>query len=1434
MCDTLHYTLLKYTQHGSRSRQDARRRLTRRGLGANAWTAHVPTEPGHAGGTRLTTEVASPAGGHRDRMSMTRRRTNSLSTGSEVPQGTYSMKWPKSIDKLGVEFGPVTGPNSWPVIDHIEPGTHTAERVEEDRKHGRPYLVAGMKITEIIHAGNVRKLDTLPMADGVQVIEEMRGKGKEVELRFVDTVWQLHTGADGDNYCCGECNKTITGRRFRQRGEERNLCESCYGTLEPGDDLKKYQQFDGTEPHIAGDDGFLQRFQVLTDMSGSSWGERDTSVPTPPMTPENAHVRLVIALAGIEEGCPPEIVLDHYFDEHEPEPELEPEQDPSTLDPQWQANKDYRKCPMCSHPFSQKTRRHHCRKCGKIGCASCLEHKLPLLDRMTKDGTKALAKKKKQRVCETCFMKVPRELAALQTIGAFRDFAGMGNLDAVAEKLGEHIEDERLVSAGCTWLADLTIGDEDEGEDEGWRGLETSEAAHPPVKKLVLDVLLQALLRHPSVVHVQAECCRALANLGGSGIANAAANRELITASGGLAYVIKALRLHPSSAVVQEHGCNALSSLAHNTTKANKTSNKAVIESMGGVELGLTAIRNFSHSASVQTTACRMLEALMGTEIPDVGGYGGGEDHGTGPALTIVDGDIEVEDGRVESGIGVGLLLSVLQAHPADTEAQAAACAALAALGALRPARENQARRQNSANSGGAAGATDGDRPCVFSRVRRVLLTTTVPAVEANTEPPYSCPAADAATAFEHQSSEWPGKKSGDLGLAQQSDRDDEHDVGTAVTTQGEGSRTPAVELLALSVLGVPNPTIQAQGCQLLRALAGCLKPEIARQCIAAIYSQHAPEKLDKLDRLLFEWRGREALLLGNVEHKHCLYGGGDGGGAKVISGTAKFRQAVVTMPFFDADDEETPRIAEDLGPTGQQQPSPPKEVSKLPFPKKNRWGNWGNTAESVVAERQTALQVWLDAVLSLHPTDADLTEWLTLSSPHAARVAWRESETRQEDGSEYTIFKLEAFGLEDEDEAGSGSVLEKRYSDFCSLRHALVAKEKAAQGDSKGLPTAGAGGGEAEQVRLLFGAGALGINLTWGKPEDLPYPVVESIIPKTQADSHHKARVLSVGMKLLAVEGESLENKTSAEGGQIFKSHGRPVELTFSRPIASATASAGRNYIMEGVPPNSKQSAGVAALAAPTAGSSSGVGRRRGWGATEWAPDGRDYVLRCLRRALERKAVQTLDADGNLERVRPGQKAIHQLQLELNELIAEEQLGFGNAGMKMRPNTRIFVEGRGQGTVVRDGIPIQQSSTWSSALGGLMSIDSKGGGAGNGGNGKRGSNTKGLCHTVEFDLAEGRAELVNLSETNWGCGDRQIEEMEALQSQCIMDAMARKDTGNRLVEEGKYDEAQTNFEVGLTSARRTSNTDVQEELQGLMREVEEKVEKQAAGRKKR
>jgi len=86
----------------------------------------------------------------------------------------------------------------------------------------------------------------------------------------------------------------------------------------------------------------------------------------------------------------------------------------------------------------------------------------------------------------------------------------------------------------------------------------------------------------------------------------------------------------------------------------------------------------------------------MGTEIPDVGGYGGGEDHGTGPALTIVDGDIKVEDGRVESGIGVGLLLSVLQAHPADTEAQAAACAALAALGALRPARENQARRQNS------------------------------------------------------------------------------------------------------------------------------------------------------------------------------------------------------------------------------------------------------------------------------------------------------------------------------------------------------------------------------------------------------------------------------------------------------------------------------------------------------------------------------------------------------------------------------------------------------------------------------------------------------------------------------------------------------------------------------------------------------------------
>ncbi|EOA86699.1 hypothetical protein ACJQWK_08898 [Exserohilum turcicum] len=46
--------------------------------------------------------------------------------------------------------------------------------------------------------------------------------------------------------------------------------------------------------------------------------------------------------------------------------------------PPWQPDSDVTQCPVCKRPFTFLLRRHHCRKCGRVVCASCSPHRITI------------------------------------------------------------------------------------------------------------------------------------------------------------------------------------------------------------------------------------------------------------------------------------------------------------------------------------------------------------------------------------------------------------------------------------------------------------------------------------------------------------------------------------------------------------------------------------------------------------------------------------------------------------------------------------------------------------------------------------------------------------------------------------------------------------------------------------------------------------------------------------------------------------------------------------------------------------------------------------------------------------------------------------------------------------------------------------------------
>eukprot|EP01090_Pellita_catalonica_P001780 TRINITY_DN11514_c0_g1_i1.p1 TRINITY_DN11514_c0_g1~~TRINITY_DN11514_c0_g1_i1.p1 ORF type:complete len:500 (-),score=119.05 TRINITY_DN11514_c0_g1_i1:87-1586(-) len=80
---------------------------------------------------------------------------------------------------------------------------------------------------------------------------------------------------------------------------------------------------------------------------------------------------------------------------HSPQPQRSavPSQQQRNAEPDWIADESVSECMQCSARFSLRKRKHHCRKCGKIFCASCTKNKIFLRE---------LGYPDKERVCDLC------------------------------------------------------------------------------------------------------------------------------------------------------------------------------------------------------------------------------------------------------------------------------------------------------------------------------------------------------------------------------------------------------------------------------------------------------------------------------------------------------------------------------------------------------------------------------------------------------------------------------------------------------------------------------------------------------------------------------------------------------------------------------------------------------------------------------------------------------------------------------------------------------------------------------------------------------------------------------------------------------------------------------------------------------------------------
>jgi len=79
------------------------------------------------------------------------------------------------------------------------------------------------------------------------------------------------------------------------------------------------------------------------------------------------------------------------------------------ISPVWQPDSDHLDCSVCRVQFTLFFRRHHCRQCGNVVCATCSSNRMVI---------NYYNKKQMERVCDICFSKKWKEPRISKQIGS--------------------------------------------------------------------------------------------------------------------------------------------------------------------------------------------------------------------------------------------------------------------------------------------------------------------------------------------------------------------------------------------------------------------------------------------------------------------------------------------------------------------------------------------------------------------------------------------------------------------------------------------------------------------------------------------------------------------------------------------------------------------------------------------------------------------------------------------------------------------------------------------------------------------------------------------------------------------------------------------------------------------------------------------------------
>jgi hypothetical protein len=177
-----------------------------------------------------------------------------------------------------------------------------------------------------------------------------------------------------------------------------------------------------------------------------------------------------------------------------------------------------------------------------------------------------------------------------------------GAMQVIAEAMRRHPGAAGVQEEGCAALTSLAIPLSP--DDSQTVGVQTFL-----VERASISAIVTAMRQHTAVASMQEQGCRALRSL-----ANNPHNKAAIVEADGLTAILNSMKTHGRVPAVQEFGCGALWHLM-----VNSSANKRQLVESGGVGLILTALRVHVENGDVVAQTCAVRILFLSVTLFDPG-----------------------------------------------------------------------------------------------------------------------------------------------------------------------------------------------------------------------------------------------------------------------------------------------------------------------------------------------------------------------------------------------------------------------------------------------------------------------------------------------------------------------------------------------------------------------------------------------------------------------------------------------------------------------------------------------------------------------------------------------------------------------------------------------------------------------------------------------